>query len=159
MSEYPVWDPYAQIGTVKFRREGLYFHFESILHGVSNEFKRLYSHCFGKTLNLGLYVIENEKLICRGKVSQNMLGSLPDDMLFSIQKNYNFSLKPLLLNEQIIFRKENGRCFVTIRHENSLPDEIMSFFCFLMPVRIGGEEYLGFEINDEGRPVAQIMQE
>ena len=135
MCTFPVWDMFTEVGTVSFADSGLYYDYSAAIRTGRPDFIRLYCHNDDDTTRLGVFSLNEDLLTCGGRVSKRTLGKLDESTLFSIHKDPFYKLKTPLdggyLPQNALYKPQKGRRFVIIRHENSLPDEVLPYFCFL----------------------------
>lgn len=160
MPLYHVWDFFDKVGTVEFVCNGLYYDYEAEIRTSRTDFVRLYGHSETGSIKLGLFIYEGTVLRCRGRISARSLGNEPENLRYSLQNEPLLYLKDRLLYQNALLWNPKGRRFVVIRHENRLPDEVMPYFCFLKPLEVDGTSCLGFEVDNNEKPVfSELMME
>lgn len=153
MFEFPVWDQNHKVGTVKFSCSGLYYAYEAEIRTSKSDFIRLYAHSENESIKLGLFIWEGAVLHCHGRISARSLKNAPENLRYSLQNEPLLYQNGTIWGDNVLLKTANGRRFVSIRHENDLPEEIMPYFCFLHPIEIDGTNFLGFEIDSTEKPV------
>ena len=152
---YPIYDLFRTCGAVEARREGLYLRFCGQTE-LRQGFWHLY-HCRGEQVTrLGLFCPEGESMVCHGRISLRSLGEW-EGGCFTLRALPCAPLtEPLdggYLPPRAVLLQKDGRRFVLIERKDSLPQEIMPYFCFLAPGMLADIPCLGFEIDGEGRPL------
>lgn len=160
MPLYDIWDLFDKVGAVEFVCNGLYYSYEAEIRTSRTDFVRLYGHSETGSVKLGLFIREGNVLRCRGRISARSLENVPENLRYSLQNEPILFPKGSLSNPNVLLWNANGRRFVSIRHENHLPDEIMPYFCFLTPMEIDGTSCLGFEIDNDEKPLfSELIKE
>jgi len=163
MEIFPIIDLFREVGRVQIRQEGLYLAFSAEVWQDRPGFLRLY-HCnLERTVRLGLFFLAEGRLQCHGRISLRSLGDWKNGVFSTENVTFLPLEEPLhggSLPENAILVQKNGRQFAAVCRQNCLPEGIMPYFCFLTPMEIGGIPCLGFEIDEERKPVfSAVMQE
>lgn len=154
---FSIWDMFTEIGTVTFYEDGLYYAYSASILSDRPNFIRLYCHIGEVTHRFGVFTKEGKVRNCSGRISVRSLAGDLQDAYFSIQE---VPLRPLktpldggYLPQKALYNPQKGRRFLSICHENSLPDGILPYFCFLRQECIDGTICLAFNIDSDGKPI------
>ena len=148
--QYPILDPFFEIGTLILERDGLYFRYRGEITTQKTGFIRLYRHSAGNTVPLGLFRDLEGVSVCEGRLSARAMGE-PDGAHFSICKTPWMPIAEDGVFTALQRSFEDGR-EVIVPLQDTFPEKLLPYFCFLQQKTVEGASCLSLMLDKQGSP-------